>query len=89
MANVIWKYELKIKAVQDIELPLGAEPLSVQVQNGKVCIWTTAMPASITKPVRFYIVGTGDTVPDSAAKYLGTVQVSPYVWHFFYARTWE
>ena len=82
----IWKYKLEITGLQKIEMPKGSEVLSVDNQNGRLCLWAKG---DINKPkeVRhFEIFGTGDLMPsliNLKHTFIGTVQIPPFVWHVF------
>lgn len=84
----IWKYLLDIADIQIINLPGHSKPLSVQVQNGELCLWALVeetMPLRWSWRVR--IVGTGHPFPDYlTCQFLGTVQMGPLVWHVFVER---
>ena len=66
-------------------MPAAAEILSVQNQNGHPTAW--AIVHSDSEPVtrRFYVVGTGNPMPNAAwsSRFLGTVQMEHLVWHVF------
>ena len=44
MNKTIWKYELKIDDLQNVIMPIGAEILSVQMQNETPCLWALVNP---------------------------------------------
>ncbi len=35
----IWKFNLQTIDKQEIQMPVGAELLTVQIQNGEPCLW--------------------------------------------------
>jgi len=82
----IWKYELELSSIQAIEMPVGAEILSVGNQEGILAIWAM-VDATGDKEQRYIeIIGTGDQVPTGMGvdhKFIGTVLMSPFVWHVF------
>lgn len=81
MAIKIYKYPIEIKDTQNILMPFDANVISVQVQNGVICLWAEAEHE--TKAGRtFYVVGTGHERPEDAM-YIGTVQMPPFVWHIY------
>lgn len=63
---------------------VGAEPLTVQMQDGRPCLWMR-VPTDVYdyQAHRFYWVGTGQECPFPSA-YVGTVQLDGYVWHLFH-----
>lgn len=77
----IWKF----KADGIIEMPKGAEILTVQMQDSfNTCIWAMVDPEQgDTEKRRFVIVGTGHSFDDTDKKYIGTWQDSMFVWHLF------
>ena len=81
----IFKYQLSEEETQEIEMPEGAEILSMQVQHGTPCIWAKVDREKRTVKRRFIIVGTGWIVPVEATKFVGTFQLSggAYVFHLF------
>lgn len=85
--RTIWKYPLEITDEQFIDVPLGSEPLSVQVQNDQLCIWvlvTNHNRPTKEQPIRIY--GTGHPVESLHRDYVGTVQTmgGALVWHVFW-----
>lgn len=93
--ETIWKYTLVDASVKkkplltsnkiSIELPLDSTPLSVGVQNDKICVWVQVNKLEMQKVPRiFYILGTGNKAP-SNAKFLGTVMLFDQtgVFHIF------
>lgn len=84
--ETIWKFELEVTDEQSIEMPYGAEILSVQWQRDKLCVWAMVSPTTLSKSNRsFVIFGTGHSIPDNLnAQFLGTVQDNfGLVWHVF------
>lgn len=85
--TVIWKYPLVIRGAQEIEMPIGAQFLCVQVQQDKPCIWAQVDPDAGAAVYQVFLVGTGhevETQVSKRARYLGTVQM-PYglVFHVY------
>lgn len=83
--KTIYKYQLKIINTQIVEMHRGAKILHVGSQEGSLCIWAEVDTSYPTRPFVFDIVGTGHTLTLSSGtcKYLGTVQMPPYVWHVY------
>ena len=83
----IWKYELEVTDVQDIEMPSTANVLSVQVQNGVPCVWASVNTQDKqTKKVRFITIGTGNPYDsDVPIQFVGTYQLmeGKLVFHLF------
>lgn len=83
--KTIWKFNLELYDTQAIEIPIGARPLTVQMQNGELCLW--AIVDSTAEKTRCYvhIIGTGNPVPPNVDeyRYINTVQDGAFVWHVF------
>lgn len=86
-------YKFPIKRVTDvvqIEMPVGAQVLCVQVQHETPCIWAIVDTEAATEPRYFEIYGTGNPLPDHLdveydTKYIGTFQLHEggFVGHVF------
>lgn len=77
----IWEFPLETTDVQRIEMPVGAEILTIQTQNEVPCIWALVdTGTSVLKCKRtFNIFRTGHNIPelvDSHRKYIGTYQLN-------------
>ncbi len=83
VSGVIYKYPLEL-GVTLLDLPLGAEVLEVQVQDGMPVMWVL-VPADIhaveTRLFRPY--GTGQGVDSNPRKFIGTFQLGGFVGHLF------
>lgn len=84
----IFKYPLRAEGQQTITMPKGGEILSVQFQNGAICVWALVNPDAEPEGRVIDIFGTGHPVlPVDALgatrKHLGTVQDAGLVWHVF------
>ncbi len=84
----IYKYVLggggSVKPI-DIAMPIGARILKVQMQGEKITLWAAVDTAVKDMNYRFWVLGTGWTVPKGIAlNHLNTV-IDPfdYVWHIF------
>ncbi len=65
MKKQIWKYELQVNAnlyPKSISMPKNADVLSVQVQNGIVCLWALVDPLAEKEPRSFEVFGTGHEI---------------------------
>ena len=73
----IYKYPLEIEDTQFVELPLGAEILTAQMQGNQLCLWAmvNTSPEAINKNRRIEIIGTGSPVPTGDLKYISTFQM--------------
>jgi hypothetical protein len=87
--RVIYKYDLQVTEVQTIELPAGAEILTVQMQHGMPQLWALIDPNELGRePVGIVIIGTGHPIDDAAIKllkYINTFQVDDgnFIFHVF------
>lgn len=85
---VIWKYPLQVADEQVISVPRGCEPLSVQFQEGTLCVWVLADVTADMVDQTVHIYGTGGQMTHDVTgeKHIGTVQEPelPLVWHVFW-----
>jgi hypothetical protein len=81
----IFKYPLTSAHNQFIELPLGAEILTVAFQQGLLNLWALVDPTMPTGERQFEIRATGEEFEDKSCQYIGTVQSASgmFVWHVF------
>lgn len=84
----IWKTKLEITDKQTIQLPQGAEILSVQTQNEIPCLWALVDRHQFTEPRIIEIFGTGQDIHEDMGverKYIGTFQTNEgsFVGHVF------
>ncbi len=87
--RTIYKYPLGNAPSQRpfaIEMPAGAEILTVQVQRRQACIWALVDPTAETETREFYLAETGrllDLAGDG--QYIDTFQLEQVglVWHLF------
>ena len=82
--KVIYKYQLEVKPVNDLEIDPDGKILSVQVQDGKIMMWVLANPSNKTVLRRFSIYGTGHAIATvNEGRYIATIQERRFVWHIF------
>ena len=87
----IHKFHLPLVDYTELELPLGAIILKVEMQNEMLYIWALVVPSIQAKITRkFRIFGTGQTITEtkdqiSRCKYWNTVQEDQgrFIWHIF------
>jgi len=82
----IWKYELQVTDMQQVEVPKGAKLLSVANQNGALCLWAIVDASKPRETRHIEIIGTGNPVPTDMGvdrKFIGTAVINPFVWHVF------
>jgi hypothetical protein len=81
--EVIYKFSLAIGQGTYLELPKNARVRAVGHQNGGVVMWVQLQPDAPKVRRVFTVVGTGWDGIGRDDLYVGTVQVTPYVWHVF------
>lgn len=83
----VYKYPLDIQDEVTVMMPKGARVLSVQVQNGRPCLWAVVDPNEMTLEERFFrIAGTGHSIQDDVVDgFIGTIQMydGRLVFHVF------
>ena len=89
MNKTIYKYPIKVTDGQNISLPIGAEILTIQVQNEiEVFMWALVDPKVDSEIRHIEIFGTGNPVGYDAGvsrKYISTFQLKggSLVFHVF------
>lgn len=84
--KVIYKYTLRPELVLDI--PKGAEILSVHDQGCEICLWALVDPKAEKEQRKFVSFGTGYDIPDipgATLKFIGTTHLysDSLVFHVF------
>jgi len=83
----IWKYDLDTVDVQIINMPNGADILSVQVQHGVPRIWAMVEKSNHIQPRKIITKGTGHDAGDitDSCSFIGTYQLhgGAIVFHVF------
>jgi len=91
--KTIYKYALELTDRQLVSIPLGSKILSVDNQNGAICVWVEVdSDVPYYRDYVFRIVGTGNpidfpTKPNettSPYNFIGTVIMNPFVWHVYW-----
>lgn len=73
--KTIYKYPIVITDEQTLSMSVGANILTVQVQNGNPFIWAMVDTEVPTEEVSIRVHGTGHPIPDSLnLEYIGTFQ---------------
>ena len=91
---VILKYPLNIAVQQVVHLPVGAQVLSIEVQNDRLCMWALCEDAAFrqTKAIEVVAIVTGmPGVPEdilTTHHFMGTKMLSngSFVAHVFVAK---
>ena len=83
--ETIWKYKLETIAYQEIEMPVEAKILTVQIQNETPYIWVLCDPNIRKQPRLIRIIGTGHEREYIEGTYIGTYQLNDgaLVFHVF------
>ena len=82
----IYKYEIAPGVFQALNLPAGAEVLSIQVQHGRPHIWAAIDTEKPLTTRTFCVYGTGVEIPDFyMLSFIGTFQLADgdLVFHLF------
>jgi hypothetical protein len=90
MTNTMLKVTFEDLADEHVKpMPVGSVIRHVGVQNGRITLWfetnLNLMDRKDDEGLesrRFAVRGTGHPIPEGAT-YLGTVQMTPFVWHVF------
>jgi len=82
MKNAVWKYPLRPspddRGLCQIEMPRGADPLTVSFVTGEACLWAlipldaAGEPHPLREKRTFRVVGTGWKVDYELGRYIGT-----------------
>src|SRR5262245_16240690 len=83
----IWKFPFQnIGYHITLDMPEGARPLCVQIQDNMPCVWALVDPGNPKRPRRFRLAGTGHPIePEDVGRYVGTFQMQngELVFHLF------
>ncbi len=84
--KMIWKFHIPDPSSQivSIEMPIGAEILTVQMQGDEPCLWAVIDPSHGKETRTFRWAGTGHLL-GTVGSYIGTIQMlgGGLIWHFF------
>ena len=95
MAETVWKYQIcNPGIVTKIACPVGAEPLSVGLQDdfagerlpGGIVIWMRVDSNGPLETRRFIAIGTGRLNGVPLGRFVGRVTQGPFEWHVFEVR---
>lgn len=83
----VFKLTLKTIDEQKIQIQKGSSILKVANQRDKICIWYMCDPERELIEETFYVVGTGQQVPNTfPGLYIGSVAIDVFIWHVFFKR---
>lgn len=88
MKKTIWKFTLEVKDIQTLDMPKGAEILTVQFQETHGQLWALVDPEAEIEERDIEIFGTGNPIHCDMGltrQYIGTYQMhgGNLVWHVF------
>jgi len=85
--KTIWKYPVLIMDEIWVYMPMGAEILDVQEQQGNICLWALVDTDKPLVKRKFRVFGTGKPVDldydELTWEFIATVQNKHVVWHIF------
>ena len=82
--KTIYKYSISITESQIVNMPIGSNIISLQMQNGIATMWAIVDTTESLTPVKIRIFGTGEEIPaGSVLRHIGSIQEKGYVWHIF------
>jgi len=83
--NAVYKYTLTMDDWVTINMPRGAEPLCVQVQDGHPCLWARVDPSAPRVARNFRIAGTGHDLGSDVGRHIDSFQMAngSLVFHVF------
>lgn len=79
----VYKYELEIVQEQRITMPSGARILHMGMQHSSAMMWAEVHWDNEPEVRTFYCHGTGHDIPEDGRKWVGTVPMGSFVWHFY------
>lgn len=91
MKRAVFKVVLALTDDQTVDMRKHAEILTVQMQQGNLCVWFECDPNMPKERRRFAVVGIWHVFEDTAMqKYIGTIQIfgGDLIFHV-YERSWE
>jgi hypothetical protein len=87
MTKAVWKYLVPLVDHFELEMPVDAKPLRVQMQGGNVCMWALGTPTAAKVKKTFRVAGTGHAIDFSKGdlRFIDTFQVAggQLVFHVF------
>ena len=88
--KTIWKFKLEPELQQSIKMPKEHKVLSVGVTQGDLCLWALVDAETEEYVYRtFYIVLTGQDVPDEDVYFSGTIVLEDFVFHVYSLKGWD
>ena len=85
MNRTIWKFPLPVADDFTLDMPVGAEILTVQMQHHRPALWAIVSTDLELERRRFLVRGTGLPFSGEEQNYIATWQDGGFVWHLFSA----
>mgnify|MGYP003519694140 FL=1 len=81
----VYKYPLYVGDWISVQMPMGAEPMCVQMQNGEPQLWALVDVGNPPTTHHFRIAGTGHDLGSNVGKHIGSFQMhsGALVFHVF------
>ena len=82
----MYKYKLDVTGFQTLIVPKDSDWITLRAQNGIPVLYVMVdLNKEETETWYIGMIGTGQSLPESikSSCYLGTVEVGPFVWHYF------
>lgn len=86
MSKTIWKFDIPFQDEFTLQMPMGAELLTIQTQHNFPKIWAIVEPNATVDNRTFRTIGTGHFMPEGKIGiYIGTYQIhqGDLVFHVF------
>lgn len=84
--RTVWKFPIEL-GDQLVSLPARAEILHVGLDPQEaLCLWARVDTEAPKVERTLYVTGTGTELPDGDNRYIGTIVLGPFVWHFWEPR---
>lgn len=79
--KTVYKYHITYDGV--LQLPIGAEILTVGMQDDRITMWALIDSDAELEIRVFAVYGTGWQIQEPNVKFISTVFDGAYVWHLF------
>lgn len=73
--RTVYRYPIPLTDSFSLDLPAGAEILSIQAQHGEPQLWALVNPSAPTETRVFRLAGTGEAIRESALRFVATFQI--------------
>ena len=85
MSLTVYKYPIPIEDEFNLELPIGAKILKIELQGNHPNIWALVNSENENQKRSFRFAGTGHSLPEKELNYIGSVHMNSgqLVFHLF------